>query len=318
MRLCADTLLYTPCCKQTPWTVNRTGCETDLDGILCVITYSSVLNNEKNNPSKVPWCSQGQRKSATSSCFTKLEALMHSICLFGSIVLSSCLLVGPFCSGDYRIIIEIYIVKEEIGGQVWCLKAPPDSDHRTNDLLVSQQLAHGLTPPQVDQNIVFSFYLLCEEIQTIFFLFFFPFFNNSPREQHACKRTSNRGSRALTCGLPPAVDNWPQKIWARTVCLDGADLSHNFQWGGCHRETEHGTPIILASYSTTHLLGSSVAVGLNCCWDQFGRFNIRCCRDWDKYPLPLSGITTRPVWGLVKTRDITHKSHTREQKCDLK
>lgn len=36
----------------------------------------------------------------------------------GSIVLSTCLLVGPFCSGDYRIITEIYIVKEEIGEQV--------------------------------------------------------------------------------------------------------------------------------------------------------------------------------------------------------
>lgn len=33
-----------------------------------------------------------------------------------SVVLSTCLLVLPFCSGDYGIITEIYIVLEEIGG----------------------------------------------------------------------------------------------------------------------------------------------------------------------------------------------------------
>lgn len=107
--------------------------------------------------------------------------------------------------------------------------------------------------PQVDQNSVLSFYLflLCEEIQT-FLGFFFFLTNRQGSGRRACERTSSRGSRAPTCGLPPAVDNWPRKIWARMLCLDGADLSHHFQWDSCHRETEHGTPIILASFIPQH------------------------------------------------------------------
>lgn len=37
-------------------------------------------------------------------------------CSVFSIVLSTCPLLLPFCSGDYEIIIEIYVVLEEIGG----------------------------------------------------------------------------------------------------------------------------------------------------------------------------------------------------------
>lgn len=52
-----------------------------------------------------------------------------------------------------------------------------------------------------------------EETQTFFFFF--------------CKAQNRQGSSvyasapaaALTCVLPPAVDNWPLKIWARTFLM---------------------------------------------------------------------------------------------------
>lgn len=87
----------------------------------------------------------------------------------------------------------------------------------------------------------------------------------SPREQRA---PSSSHSRALTCGLPPAASNWPQRIWGGLVCADGAAVSHNLQWGSCHGETKWGTPIITASYSTTHLFASSAGLETNCCCDQ--------------------------------------------------
>lgn len=53
------------------------------------------------------------------------------------------------------------------------------------------------------------------------------------------------------------------------MCVDGAVVSHNLQWGSCHREEERGKPIITASYSTTHLFGSSADLETNCCCNQF-------------------------------------------------
>lgn len=43
---------------------------------------------------------------------------MHSISLFGLLFYPPVSWLGPSAQGGYRIITEIYIVKEEIGGQV--------------------------------------------------------------------------------------------------------------------------------------------------------------------------------------------------------
>lgn len=184
----------------------------------------------------------------------------------GSIVLSTCLLIGPFCSCDYRIITEIYIVKGEIGGQVWCFKSPSrlwSQNQQFSGLSAIRSLSDSPSGRSKFKYLAFT-PSCCVKKYKPFGLFLL-------YKSRACECTSSRGSRALTC-LPPEGHNWPQKIWAWMVCLDAADLSHNFQWGSCHRETEHGTSIILASYSKTHLLGSSAAVEFDFCWDHFGRF----------------------------------------------
>lgn len=115
----------TLCCfvfrKKTPWTVNQAVHETDLqqNNMLCLITYSSVMNNEKT---AAPWSLKEpptQCKAIRRRFFLKLEALsfhmQHLRSLF-HVVLSTCLPGLPFCSGDWGIITEIYIVFKEIGG----------------------------------------------------------------------------------------------------------------------------------------------------------------------------------------------------------
>lgn len=49
MRLYADTLLCMNCSKWTPYTVDETTQETDLDNILCVITYPPELNYKQQS-----------------------------------------------------------------------------------------------------------------------------------------------------------------------------------------------------------------------------------------------------------------------------
>lgn len=86
MRLYADTLLYRRCDQLR-------GCENHLDDILCVATYLSVLNNEKQSFNG--FLDAHTCKSAKNSCFTKLEALMPSICLFGLLFYPPVHWLGP-------------------------------------------------------------------------------------------------------------------------------------------------------------------------------------------------------------------------------
>lgn len=67
------------------------------------------MNNNISTASEWP---QTQCKAAVLVGFPKLS-LKRSICLFG---LFCCFIHLSCCSGDYRIITEIYIVLEEIGG----------------------------------------------------------------------------------------------------------------------------------------------------------------------------------------------------------
>lgn len=168
---------------------------------------------------------------------------------------------------------------------MWCLKGPHYTDqHATADFhRLSRQLApHRAKPPPrthltVDgpgsENVVLVAVLTFfynKTLKTVHrtFISAWLWARESPREQRAHMPSSSR-SRALTCGLPPTAGNWPPKDLGQDAeCVDGAVVSHNLQWGSCHREAKWGIPIISASYSTAHLFGSSAGLGTHCLCDQ--------------------------------------------------